>query len=298
METELVIPRFLASNTEMQSLHVDDVTCVEYRTSREARNIRILVTTYLFVVVLRGEKIIHLPDRDLHIRAGHAFFARRGSYLFSEILTSSDEYRTLVFCLDDSFLHRFLKRHAPLPTAVKAGPDEPIFRIHQTPLLLSSIQSLLPYFIHTSNNSGSLLKLKLEELLLLIIDEDSNQLFRSFLHQLHSIRKQNLLDIMEDYFRKPLKIEELAQLSGRSLSSFKRDFQNLFQESPRQWVTNRRLEEARALLLSSETNVSEACFAVGFENVSHFSQLFRKRYGRSPSTMKEEMGQAPLIALR
>lgn len=287
MDAEFIIPRLFDLQQQFHYLKVDDFSCVEYRTSSETRQNRILVTSFLFVVVLSGEKIIHLESGDLHIGAGNAFFATKGAYIFSEILKTNDEYRTLVFFIDDRFLTNFLKSRPGLAVAETADLPEQIFQIHLTPLLQAGIQSLLPYFLHESTHRDGLMQLKLEEVLLHIIDADSGGRFQSFLHGLHSGRKQNLLQLMEKYYHKPLKLQELAELSGRSLSSFKRDFRELFQQTPRQWINDRRLEQARALLLGSDSNVSETCFEVGFENISHFSQLFKRKYGCSPSALRQ-----------
>ena len=288
MNTATVLPRLFEAQNQFHHLKVTDFSCIEYRSSNDARQVKILVTTYLFVVVLSGEKIIHREHGDLHIGAGNAFFARKGAYLFSEILASADEYRTLVFCIDDSFLKKFLQAHPDITG--KPGPisKEGIFQILLTPLLQASVQSLLPYFVHTSSHNESLLRLKLEEILLHIIDADSKGRFAAFLCGLQSTRRRNILKVMDEYYNKPLTLEEFAKLSGRSLSSFKRDFRALFQQSPRHWINSRRLEQARMILSSTDTSVSEVCFEVGFENISHFSQLFKKKYGCTPSSVKRQ----------
>ncbi|WP_028584051.1 helix-turn-helix transcriptional regulator [Desulfogranum mediterraneum] len=286
MNPDLIAPRFFENQSTFTHLKVGDFSCVEYRSSTDNRKNSILVTSYLFVVLLSGRKIIHNGTDDLHIRAGNAFFAEKGSYLFSEILETTDRYQALIFFIDDSFLASFLKSHACPPSQNHSQERERIFQIHLSPLLQASIQSLLPFFVHPTDNSDTLMRLKLEELLLLILDSGDNGSFHAFLHDLHSTRKQNLIQLMEEYYLKPVSLKELAALSGRSLASFKRDFQKIFQQPPRQWINNRRLEQARVLLLHPDNNVSDTCFMVGFQNVSHFSQLFKKRFGCSPSALR------------
>ena len=292
MNTELIVPRFFHEQQQFDLLEIDEFSCVEYRHCREQRHNRILVTSYLFVVVLSGSKIIHTEEGDLHIEAGDAFFARKGSYLFSEILSSKDEYRTLIFFIDDSFLAGFLKRHPP--SLQRGCPAVPIFPVQVTPLLRSGIDSLLPYFLHNSKFSRELLHLKLDELLLLISEADAEGNFQGFLQELHSSRRQSVLRVMEQYYRRPVSIAELAALSGRSLSTFKREFKELFRETPKRWVNKRRLDEARFLLGTADMTVSEVCFAVGFENISYFSQLFRKQFGCSPSESKRDLNKQEL----
>ncbi|HDR7670549.1 TPA: helix-turn-helix transcriptional regulator, partial [Bacillus wiedmannii] len=47
----------------------------------------------------------------------------------------------------------------------------------------------------------------------------------------------------------------------------------------------KRMEHAIDLLRSGNSNVTETAFAVGYNNVSHFSELFRKKYGMNPSKL-------------
>lgn len=295
MDTEIVIPRFLANHKEFKQITVDDFSCVVYKTSAEAYKVKLLVTSYLFVIVLNGRKVIHRENDELHIGAGSGFFARKGAYLFSELLECTDEYKTLIFCIDDSCLAGFLKKYPELAGQPAQAEGEDIFRIELTPLLQSYTQSVLPLFVHNSQQNGRLMRLKLEELLLHIVEADGAGRFIHFLRELYSSRKRNLVQLMDEYYTKPLSLEELARLSGRSLSSFKRDFRALFNETPKQWINARRLEQARMLLTSSDLNVSEVCFAVGFENISHFSQLFKKRYGYSPGSIKQREPVCPSV---
>jgi AraC-like DNA-binding protein len=57
------------------------------------------------------------------------------------------------------------------------------------------------------------------------------------------------------------------------------------QSTPSELLREHRLRRAEALLRAHRGNVSEVAYAVGFDNLSHFSQAFRKRYGVAPSSL-------------
>jgi AraC-like DNA-binding protein len=284
--SEFITPRFFVGQDHFPFLRVDDFSAVQYRSGSNQYRNRIITTAHLFVVVLSGEKILHTPEGDLHIPAGGAFFARKGAYLFSEMLTTQDAYRTLVFFIDDSFLQRFLGTHHHLLDRRPACREQNIFPIPVTPLLAAGANATLPFFEHDTVLSRQLLRIKLEELLLHIIAADTGGQFIRFLHTQHSTRKRDLRALMEEYFLKRVSLAELAKLSGRSLSAFKRDFKTVFNDSPRHWITNRRLEHARMLLAGTDLNVSEACLQAGFDNFSNFSQIFKKKFGFSPGSLQ------------
>ena len=54
-------------------------------------------------------------------------------------------------------------------------------------------------------------------------------------------------------------------------------------EHTQKWIIKRRLEAARDLILSGKKKVTEACFDVGFKNLSHFSKIYKEAYGVAPS---------------
>lgn len=97
----------------------------------------------------------------------------------------------------------------------------------------------------------------------------------------HQSQKIDLQDFMEKNFRCDMSMGEFACASGRSLSTFKRDFKKMSELSPERWLTDRRLR-ASVELLKRGRRVSDVCFDVGFKNVSHFSATFKKKFGITP----------------
>ena len=112
----------------------------------------------------------------------------------------------------------------------------------------------------------------------------------------NSIRKRtklyskiNIEAVMLSNFQYNLNISEFAILSGRSLSTFKRDFQSHFSTTPSLWLKNKRLEYAKELLLENKLNVNEICYEIGFINSSHFIKAFKKKYLLPPNKFKQKI---------
>ena len=68
---------------------------------------------------------------------------------------------------------------------------------------------------------------------------------------------RSLVEFMESSYHKPLKIEDFAYLTGRSVSTFHRDFKARFNSSPKQWLIDRRMEKASRLLAAGSMKVAE-----------------------------------------
>jgi AraC-like DNA-binding protein len=87
---------------------------------------------------------------------------------------------------------------------------------------------------------------------------------------------------IRDHYDEPFRVEQLAGLSGMSVSAFHRHFQAVTALSPIQFQKLIRLQEARLLLLSRTHDVAGAGFAVGYDSASQFSREYRRQFGDPP----------------
>ena len=94
--------------------------------------------------------------------------------------------------------------------------------------------------------------------------------------------KIDLLSFMEENYMYDLSLPELARYTGRSLSSFKRDFKKISELTPEKWIVRRRLKEAHRLLSESDCKVSEVMLESGFKDPAFFSRAYKGFYGYCP----------------
>jgi AraC-like DNA-binding protein len=108
-----------------------------------------------------------------------------------------------------------------------------------------------------------------------------------YFHELCNSSRPSLQAVMESNFAYPMKLEEYARLSGRSLSLFKKDFKKIYQTTPGRWLTQKRLEYGRYLIENTDKTVTEVVLDCGLKNSSHFSKAFKKQFGESPVEFKK-----------
>ncbi len=87
---------------------------------------------------------------------------------------------------------------------------------------------------------------------------------------------------------------QFARLAQRSLASFNREFRTYYNITPGKWLTRKRLEYAKLLLDTSKRNISEKAYDSGFENISHFSRVFKEKYGYSPRQYRSNIPALPI----
>lgn len=101
-------------------------------------------------------------------------------------------------------------------------------------------------------------------------------------------------DWMDAHYPEPLDVERLAAVAGWSRYHFIRSFAATYGETPKAYLTRRRIERAQDLLRSANLTVTEVCLAVGFTSLGTFSRRFTELVGQSPSRYRAGAG-APAI---
>ncbi|MEO8515048.1 MAG: AraC family transcriptional regulator [Ignavibacteria bacterium] len=94
-------------------------------------------------------------------------------------------------------------------------------------------------------------------------------------------------DYIDDNFNTEIKIEDAAKVACMSNFHFIRLFKNVFNETPYQYITFKRLARASNLIMKSQMSITEVCLEVGFSSLSSFSWLFKQKYGMSPEVARE-----------
>ena len=247
------------------------------------------VSTHVVSMVLDGEQRIYTQnDRQVRVRAGELLLIPRGLYQISDLLPDSGEpFCSLLFYFDDETVREFLDQSEQHPTE-RSAPFETL-RLPPHPTLRQFADTTLSMYGTTRVRSKAMVRLKTLELLHLIDQLCGPQRLTESLFNLVLPRRRSLQQFMEHNFNKPLKIKDFAYLTGRSVSSFRRDFKEQFTTTPNQWLKQRRLDHATELLRRNSDPVESIALSAGFENTSYFVQEFRKREGRSPGRFRAEL---------
>ena len=148
-------------------------------------------------------------------------------------------------------------------------------------LLKGYFDSLLPYVDQPKKLTPKMAVLKTVEAIALLLQLDDS--FQPFLFDFHEPHKIDLETYMNHHYQYNISLSSFANLTGRSLSTFKRDFTKIFDTTPEKWLQKKRLEQAHYLISKQNLRPSAVYLEVGFENLSHFSTAFKKEFGVNAS---------------
>lgn len=99
-------------------------------------------------------------------------------------------------------------------------------------------------------------------------------------------RLQRAREFIDSCYDRSLTLEEIASVACLSVHHFLRSFKQVFGITPYRYITQRRLEQARHLLLKTDLPISSICYDIGFESPGSFSRLFRRTVGMSPEQFR------------
>jgi len=99
---------------------------------------------------------------------------------------------------------------------------------------------------------------------------------------------------MDRSYAQALDIAALAAIALTSEGHFIRTFRETFGETPHRYLQRRRVERAMFLLRTSDRDVTDVCFDVGFTSLGTFSRTFREIVGESPSQYRAR-GVVPAV---
>ncbi len=143
------------------------------------------------------------------------------------------------------------------------------------------IHSLSPYYNGEGKIEETFSQIKREELLLILLQMDPG--LAGILFDFGAPEKIDLEAYMNQHYKFNVSIQRFAYLTGRSLSAFKRDFATIFSATPSRWLLQKRLREAHFLIAKNGCKPSDIYLDLGFEDLSHFSFVFKKQFGKNPS---------------
>lgn len=239
---------------------------------------------HTLIYIHSGELEITEKGKKTVLRAGDCAFMRRDNHMWlQKRVKEGCPYRSVVLKFSRDFLREFYHtlNSKDIPVDVKRDRTSLYVMPHNRVDIRRLFESVIPYFETEVRPSEEILKLKMTEGVYAILNTDES-LYAS-LFDFVDQWKIDIIDFMEKNYKNELSMQEIAYYTGRSLSTFKRDFKQCSDLTPQKWLIQRRLEAAHELIRKGGRKVSQVCYDVGFKNLSHFSKIYKATYGVAPT---------------
>ncbi|MDH4130011.1 MAG: AraC family transcriptional regulator [Spirochaetota bacterium] len=207
---------------------------------------------------------------------------------------ANELYKVLWIMFDPAIIYNFVRENAKflsieLIEIMENNSDN--FYYHKnkiTPAMQAIIYQIIncPYKasikrLYLEGKVLELMSLRLEQLLINENIIKTPNLSQKDIDKLHHAR-----DLLIENMVNPPSLIDLAKTVGINLNKLKFGFRKLFNTTPFAYLKEQRLEKARLILETTNYSVTDIAFEVGYSDISHFSSLFKERFGIYPKSFK------------
>jgi len=236
-------------------------------------------------LVIEGQKTMTFTEMTVSPNDKEIHLLSAGNCIASVAISKQTVFRSILIFFDDKELADFLLLNTGFiekaSAAVRPAPSAYV-AFRKDEFIRHYIDSLTMMLKGKSRLSIQMKRVKLQELLLYLL-ENHTQGFLAFKNRVQlgstelAIRK-----VVESNLVNNLSIGEMAFLCNLSVSTFKRQFQKIYAESPNTWILARKMQMAAQMLAKQKEKPAEIWFKLGFETHSGFTKAFKKHFGVAP----------------
>ncbi|WP_370663299.1 AraC family transcriptional regulator [Massilia mucilaginosa] len=158
--------------------------------------------------------------------------------------------------------------------------------------VLDAFTRLLPALDHAIDRA-TIAPLVVEEIIVRLLRSEAASAIRDAAAIKRSAaRIHQAMQLIQEHFRRPLAIAELASAVAMSPSHFAHTFREVAGLAPMHFLRNTRLDAARVLLLAGGRRPGEVAALTGFDSAAHFTREFKRRYGAPPAQYASQLASS------
>ena len=163
-----------------------------------------------------------------------------------------------------------------------------IMRVYEK---ITSITAAQPGFYRMLSLLEILYELSLQEEYHLLASKS----FANVKNTPESRRVRAVEEYIDQSFRQEIRLKTLSDIAGMTPAAFSRFFHARTGKTVSDYIIDIRLGYAARLLVDSHSNVAEICYNCGFNNISNFNRIFKKKKGCSPTAFRDNYHKSKII---
>ncbi len=249
-----------------------------------------LINEARIVHVVSGKSNLYAANQYIKLTSGDTIIMKSDNFINNWSPNPSNELNeVIVFQLTSDVLQLIYQNQ--IPQWFLEQESQQVFPVHKTEstfLLNDYFKNLQYYLDNPQLISENLLRIKIQELIHILVKTDKSGNIQKIFGALFKSNEYQFQEVIQTHLFEDLNLEDLAFLTGLSLSSFKRKFSSIYGTSPNKYFISKRLEKAQLLLRTTELRISEIAYDCGYSDVGYFTKTFQKYYNSSPTNFREK----------
>ncbi len=255
------------------------VQVFDYCTTREISKQQIILNQNTFSFLVEGKKEVVFDNSGLSIDNNKFLIMKSGHCLMTEKLSEIKNYRSILLFFTNDTLSKFIQKFEP--NDIELTTYKSVYAFEYDKFIKRFVDSLVDISKLSKTVQSKLAEVKFEEIMLYLTGKYGTYILRA-LTVVNDNITQNFTRTVESNQLKKLTLKQLAFLCNMSISTFKREFEKHYSESPIKWFQNKRLEHAHYLVNQEQKKSSEIYFEIGYENLSSFIKAYKSKYNITP----------------
>lgn len=257
-----------------------NIEIYDYESSQEISKQQIILNKNTFSFLQEGTKEVFFDNSSYSINNAQFLLMKSGHCLMTEKLsTLHKNYRSVLLFFSNESVLKFIRKFELSSTDCTTYFST--YSFDYDSFIKTFVKSILDISKLSTSIQKNILDAKFDEIMLYLIEVRGVDFLYSLINNSDN-QTQKFFQIIESNTLNKLTLKELSFLSNMSVSTFKREFEKHFHNSPSKWFQEKRLEHSAFLLKNKSIRPSDIFEEIGYENLSNFIQAFKTKFGVTP----------------
>lgn len=275
-----VLPNYFIEECPEMLITADSLFCAAYSGHKNQEHLYVRTTMHMIIAIQEGQKLLQSGEETYRLGKSDLLLLPQGNYFMSEVLSPHGLYRATLFFMEDAFLKHLAIKHGLIDPAGSHPPH--LHQAKQTPAIQHIFESIALYHQNAPLHKTPLLHLKTEELLLNLLEQDTEDM-KCFLQGALASGERRILSILESNLDVLESAADMAKLCRLPANRLRKEILELTGFSPKQWLLSKKLEQAALLLSTTNQPIQQIATSCSFATPSWFASQFKNQYGITPN---------------
>ncbi|WP_299801318.1 AraC family transcriptional regulator [uncultured Maribacter sp.] len=238
-----------------------------------------------YAYIIKGDNHLFHKEAEIYARKGHVILSLCGKTM-GQIVNEQEEghVNSIIIHFHPKQLKKLYdSTKPPFWEEIESPVSQYIVQTAATNLVSSYFEGIKHLFQNKEAITEEILILKLKEIILILLQTKSSPEIINIIRSLLSERVFSFKEVVDAHICLPVSIQDLAQLTNMSLSTFKKEFKKIYNSTPNAYIIDKRTEKVANLLKLSNQSISEIGYQCGFNSLPHLSRVFKAKYGVPPT---------------
>lgn len=262
-----------------------------FETHQEAAQVELQFDDLVLTTMLRGKKIMHLPNRDsFDYHPGESVLVKPSEKMVIDFPEAKrdDPTQCLALAISQENIRQAVSRlNEKLPLEPDLGEwtiQERMFHLTNDQGLENTISRIIELGIYNQTSAKDVfIDLTLQELIYRLLQTQARQLIELEGRQLQGKNRFAYIDcFIKDNIHEKIDVDQLADKACMSRPNFFRRFKQYFGVSPNEYIQQQKLKTAKKYLIGEGKPVNEVAFMLGYQNMNQLIRIFKSSEGMTP----------------